>query len=96
MSLVENIIGYFSKKQKGEDVKAPEGLCPNCWGKQEWDGKYIQLAEEKQIDVNNHAANHSFINEFVVSHLDGIRLKKEEQYYHCPTCSAKYHDHKEA
>ncbi|NND77478.1 MAG: hypothetical protein HKN39_04790 [Flavobacteriales bacterium] len=75
-------------------IEAPVGVCPNCWGKQEWDNKYIELAKDKQIDVNNKAQDHAFIQEFVVNHLDGIKLKKERDYYHCPQCSLKYHTHK--
>ena len=94
MNLVQSIVTYFSKKEKGEKPEAPEGLCPNCWGQQEWDGKYIQLAKEKQIDINNHATRDTFIKEFVTEHLTGIQLKKEEQYYHCPRCNMQYHHHK--
>ena len=41
MALFENVKAYFDRKKKVEDTaKAPEGVCPNCWGKQEWDGEY--------------------------------------------------------
>lgn len=93
MHLIDSIISHFTKKEQGQKAKAPEGICPNCWGEQEWDGKYVNLVEEKQIDVNNHSQKYSFINEFVVEHMDGIRLKKTEQVFHCPTCEKHYHHH---
>ena len=66
--------------------EAPEGLCPNCWGDQEY-GKVIrEVYKDKQIDVNNHSANQAFIQDFVTSHLDGIKLKKSSSGFDCPTC----------
>ena len=90
-------MGFWSKlfgKKRVLLIKAPEAICPNCWGKQEWDKKYFDIAKDKQIDVNNKASAHAFIQDFVVTHLEGIKLKKEKDYYQCPTCSLKYHPHK--
>lgn len=86
--------GRLFGKKRVPAIEAPEGVCPNCWGKQEWDNKYMEIVKDKQIDVNNHSANHAFIKDFVVTHLDGIKLKKEKDYYHCPQCSLKYYAHK--
>ncbi len=42
MSTVENVKAYFKKKlNKKEPGLAPEGVCPNCWGKQEWDNEFL-------------------------------------------------------
>lgn len=36
MNLIQNLKNYFSSKSKDNtNLKAPEGICPNCWGKQE-------------------------------------------------------------
>lgn len=92
MGLFNRIKQLFFKRKL--ELDAPEGICPNCWGRQEWDKRFYKVAEDKQIDVNNQSARHAFIQEFVTTHLDGIRLKKEREYYHCPECSKKYHSHK--
>ena len=84
--MIEVLIEFF-KKSKGETKgKTPEGICPNCWGKQEYDGKIRDLYNDKQIDVNNHQANYAFIQEFVVTNLNGIRLIKGNNSLECPTC----------
>ena len=93
MNLTEVISEYFRKKEAGEDVQAPEGVCPNCWGEQQYDSKFIQLMEDEQIDVNNHQVRYAFIQEFVKQYVDGIVLKKEEQYHYCSGCDAKYDHH---
>jgi len=84
--MIEKLIGFFkqpSKKTKGD---TPEGLCPNCWGKQEYDGKFRKMYKDEQVDVNNHEANYAFIQEFMVTHLDGIKLIKGSNGFRCPAC----------
>ncbi len=81
-------MGLFDKKKKV--LPTPEGVCPNCWGRQEYGGKAIDLMEDKQIDVNNSASRHAFIQDFVVNHVSGIQLKKHGQGYLCPTCQKEF------
>ena len=61
-------------------------MCPNCWGKQEYDNQIRELYKDKQVDVNNHRANHAFIKDFVVSRVEGIHLKRGNNGYECPNC----------
>lgn len=87
--MIKKLMAFF-KKGKEETVQAvPEGMCPNCWGEQEYDNQIRQMYKDKQIDVNNHQAHYAFIQNFVVTHLDGIRLKKGNNSLECPTCKAK-------
>ena len=75
---------------KNESIKeAPEGVCPNCWGNQEYGKMIREVYKDKQIDVNNHAANQSFIQEFVTTNLNGIKLKKTEHGFQCAQCHTK-------
>jgi len=90
MDLVKNILAYLKGKESGAEAKAPEGVCPNCWGKQEYDGVVRELVEDKQIDVNNHSANHAFIQDFVVNHVNGIQLKKGNSGLVCSRCHTEY------
>jgi len=89
MNVIENLISFFIKPESETPGDAPEGYCPNCWGKQEYDTVIRELYRDKQIDVNNHQANYAFIKEFVVNRVDGIRLKKGENGVECPTCRSK-------
>ena len=74
--MIEKLIAFFRKPKEETQGRAPEGLCPNCWGEQEYDNMVRELYKDKQIDVNNHGENHAFIQDFVVTHLNGITLKK--------------------
>ena len=87
--MIETIIQFFKRPKAETENEVPEGLCPNCWGSQEYDNQIRELYQDKQIDVNNHAANHAFIQEFVVSNLNGIKLTKGNNGVECPTCHAK-------
>lgn len=81
-------MGLFNWKKS--PIPTPEGVCPNCWGQQEYGGRAINLMEDKQIDVNNSNTRHAFIKDFVVKHVSGIQLKKHQQGYVCPTCQVEY------
>ena len=61
MNLIESIKSYFQKKNNNEPVgDVPEGVCPNCWGKQEWDGEFY-----KKIKANNITPEHNTYNSFI-------------------------------
>ena len=82
----------FAKRKKDEFSEIPEGVCPNCWGDQEYDGIIREKFKDQQIAVNNHdsTAQYAFIQEFVVTHLNGIKLKSNVHGLECPTCKMVY------
>jgi hypothetical protein len=84
--MIETLINFFKQPAQDTMNKIPSGLCPNCWGEQEYDKQIRELYIDKQIDVNNHSANYAFIQDFKISHLDGITLKKGDNGLECPTC----------
>ncbi len=88
--MIETLIRFFKRPPNETKGEAPEGFCPNCWGEQEYDNIIRLMYKDKQIEVNNHAANYAFIQKFVVTQLDGIHLKKGNNGYECPTCRTKY------
>ncbi len=86
MNIAENIKRFFKAKANSESIdSAPEGVCPNCWGRQEWEGNYYKLMKAKNITPESNTYN-SFINE-VVTKLDKITLKEDS--YECTTCHMK-------
>ena len=80
-------MSIFSRllKKNNIDLK-PDSICPNCWGSQEYDNVIRTKMKDAQIDVNNKNASYAFIQEFVVKHLDGIKLKNTVKGQECPTC----------
>ena len=87
MNIADNIKRFFKAKANNEPVgDAPEGICPNCWGRQEWEGNYYKLMKAKNITPENNTYN-SFINE-VASKVYKITLK--EDTFECMTCLTKH------
>ena len=86
MNIAENIKRFFKARENNEPTNsAPEGICPNCWGRQEWEGNYYKLMKAKNITPENNTYN-SFINE-IASKLDKITLREDS--YECTTCHMK-------
>ena len=88
--MIETLMRFFSRSKAETKDQVPEGMCPTCWGVQEYDNVIRELYEDKQIDVNNGKAHYAFIQEYVIANVDGIRLKKGNNGWECPTCRAKY------
>lgn len=91
MGLIENLKTYFKKKDKGEETgKAPVGVCPNCWGRYEYDGEYYSFMKGQNGNPSEEIYN-NFVAE-VARKLDKITIK--ENSYICETCKVNYsHKH---
>jgi hypothetical protein len=76
MDIIENILAHFEKYPLEANGEAPEGLCPVCWGYQQYDQKIRILFRDKQIDVNNHRDKYLLVQDFIKKHIDGIHLAK--------------------
>lgn len=91
MNLKDNLTRFFYAKANNEKTKvAPDGVCPNCWGRQEWEGEFY-----KRITAKNRSPDSKIYKNFideVVSKLDKITL--QEDTYECTTCHVKYNDNK--
>jgi len=88
--MIETLISFFKKSKNETKKQVPDGFCPNCWGNQEYDNTIRELYEDKQIDVNNHNANYAFVQDFIVTRVKGIHLKKGNNSFECPTCKITY------
>lgn len=87
MSLILNLKNYFKKKENNQEaLEAPENVCPNCWGKQEWDGEYYAFMKGQNGNPSDETYN-NFVQE-VARKLDKITIK--ENTYTCETCHLKY------
>ena len=84
------LLEYFRKPKETTENESPDGYCPNCWGEQEYAKNIRQLYKDKQVDINNHESNYAFIQEFVVSHIEGIHLKRDDNGFQCPSCKRNF------
>jgi len=70
--------------------EVPDGVCPNCWGDQEYGNMIREKYKDVQISVNNRESKYAFIQDFLVTHLDGIKLKSTIKGVECPKCKVIY------
>ena len=91
MDLAEHLLDYFDKPKVETKNRTPDGVCPICWGYQEYDHKIRKLYLDKQIDVSNHKNKFTFMRQFVKDNISGIRLVEGEEKI-CPTCGFEHPD----
>ena len=88
MDLVQSVKRFFKAKSNNDETAlTPDGVCPNCWGKQEWEGEYYKQMKAKNSTPESDTYT-NWIKEFVTEHIDAIALK--EDTYICTTCNVKY------
>ncbi len=91
MGFFQSLFGKGKTTVESADL-VEAGVCPNCWGKQDYDGKFVQFVEDATKDnVNNNAQNKkAFIQQFVETNISGIKLKREGATQRCPVCAATH------
>ena len=86
----------FFKKAKTNNLEEADLIdahaCPNCWGKQEWDGEFVALVNDRQRAANlkDPTAQKAFVEQFIEERITGIRLKSDGDRFVCPTCKMGY------
>jgi len=88
MDLTEAII-RFLKKGKRKDL-TPEGVCPNCWGRQEYSGQFYEAINNESIDLNNIDEKRGWIQAIVAKNITGIALQEENSEMVCQRCKTSY------
>lgn len=92
MDLIQKITDFFRKPKEETRDEAPEGLCPLCWGHQQYDHQIRELYKDKQVDVNNHKDSYMLVKDFVVNKVEGIKLQEGETET-CPSCGGEHEKH---
>ena len=88
MSIAENILEYLRKGKK-EDL-APHGLCPNCWGNQEYGGQFYEAIKNHGLDINAANPEIGWIQDYAEKNLHKIKLEDHGDEYVCPACKITY------
>ena len=82
--IVASIKNYFSKKWKGETTSdTPEHVCPNCWGKQEWDNQFFDLIKDPHLTPEGRRYQ-SFISKVADKYV--ATMHRHGDRYICSTC----------
>ncbi|NND06378.1 MAG: hypothetical protein HKN87_08355 [Saprospiraceae bacterium] len=92
MKLVQRLIDYLRNKAASDINKdVPDGLCPNCWGRNEYGGKFFEALKTHGIDVNSKDPSIGWIQDYANKHLAAIELKREDDNLVCQKCKLTYH-----
>lgn len=84
MKIVKKLKELFKKKLNGENnLDAPEGLCPNCWGREEYGGKFYDTVYKENTNLG-------WISSYYEKKLKHIELKKSGEKLICPACKITY------
>jgi hypothetical protein len=91
MKLIKALINHLKKPPEEGLTETPGGLCPNCWGRQEYGGRFYEAAKNYDADVDTKNPNVGWVQEYANKHLSGITLKHDNEDVVCNTCKVRYH-----
>ncbi len=83
----------MSLEIRNTETKVKPTICrglediPNAWGHQHYNGEYLKIKVDRQVDVNNHLDRYGTLRGFVVRHIEGIKLKGKDRIDICDNCT---------
>jgi hypothetical protein len=87
MKILESLLSFIKDENKEE---VPEGICPNCWGREEYGGKFFEAVKNNKTDINSSNPNVGWIQDYADKHLSGIQLQSSVEGMVCPKCKVNY------
>ncbi len=90
MNIVKSLLEFLKADKKPDKQETPEGLCPNCWGRQEYGGKFYEAVKNHGLDVNSKYPEVGWIKDYAETHLKGIKLEQTDDSIACPSCKISY------
>lgn len=90
MSLFESIVKVFKNNSTPTAADVPEGICPNCWGRNEYGGKFYEAMKNENVDINNINEKKGWIQDYADKHLSSIQLDHTDAGTVCSKCKVTY------
>jgi len=90
MSLFEAVVKVFNNNPTPTVADVPEGICPNCWGRNEYGGKFYEAMKNENVDINNINEKKGWIQDYADKHLTGIQLSSTNEGTFCSKCKVTY------
>lgn len=85
---------YILKKLFGKKVDdkitPPKGVCPNCWGRQEYQGQIYEAIKKENLYVKSIDDKKGWIRAYAMENFPKIWLVEKEGVAHCETCQMDY------
>jgi hypothetical protein len=80
-NIVEEIV------QGKEELSTPNEFCPNCWGRQEYGGNFVEAVKKEKIDLHNLENKRGWVRAYAQKYLHSIKLKTSNGKQICTSCS---------
>ena len=77
----------IKKYLQSNQTTNPEAVCPNCWGRQEYQGQFKEAIKKEEITLNNIDQKKGWIEAYAAKNLHGIKLQKKGNKIVCPSCN---------
>lgn len=90
MAMNEQLLDHLQKRKTDAGEVVPEGFCPNCWGREEYGGKFYEAVELHHHDVKTPDPDVGWVQDYVDRYLAGIALEREDKGYVCKNCKVSY------
>lgn len=92
MNLVQSLLNFLRKKDTPKEMPAPEGLCPNCWGREEYGGHFYERVKQENLNIRSKESNVGWINAYANKHIAGIALQRtgNGEELVCAKCKISY------
>lgn len=90
MKIVDSIISMIAGSKNLSMADVPEGICPNCWGRNEYGGAFYEAIKNDNININDLDARVGWVQDYAVKYLSDIALSAHSEDNVCNICKVKY------
>jgi hypothetical protein len=86
------LIDFLKQDLAGKSTESatPDGICPNCWWRQEYEGEFFEAVKAEGIDTNNVNEKHGWVQAYAERNLSGIQLRENDAKLVCNSCQMSY------
>ena len=89
-NIFESLLGFLRNNPSPGDGSTPDGLCPNCWGQQEYGGKFFEAVKNYNVDINSPNPATGWVKDYADKYLNPIALIQQDDQVVCQKCKISY------
>ncbi|MDG2451074.1 MAG: hypothetical protein P8M34_15610 [Saprospiraceae bacterium] len=92
MDIVKSLLSFIKQNDQEKASKTPAGICPNCWGREEYGGHFYKRLKQENLNSHSQDSNVGWINAYANKNLKGIALRREGngETLVCESCKVSY------
>lgn len=87
---MKTIINWVKAKLPYSATEAPKRFCPDCWGRQEYDGVFYEPIKIDKLNTNNIVIKKGWIQGYAIKYLTGLHTNNMNNNFVCKPCSLSY------